>query len=143
MNLAGVDDNLDNTSAPFHLIEVDPDGMAIKALDFAGTLRRVTRHEGMDVGTDIPPEMGLPALQSGGLALVQNARAYALFQHFQGDQTNNTELLANNLVLHADDLLRGYRVDIFDDLSGKWFSLMQRVGKVIFPASAKEIPAGG
>jgi hypothetical protein len=140
LNLAGVDDNLDNAGAPFHLIEVDPDGMAIKALDFAGTLRRVTRHEGMDVGTDIPPEMGLPALQSGGLALVQNARAYALFQHFQADQPNNTQLLANNLVLHADDLLRGYRVDIFDDLSGKWFSLMARVGKVIFPASAKEIP---
>ncbi|HSQ18374.1 MAG TPA: hypothetical protein VLM83_11790, partial [Anaerolineales bacterium] len=140
LNLAGVDDNLDNAGAAFHLIEVDPDGMAIKALDFAGTLRRVTRHEGMDVGIDIPPAMGLPALQSGGLALVQNGRAYALFQHFQADQPNNTLLLANNLVLHADDLLRGYRVDIFDELSGKWQSLMQRVGKVLFPDSAKEIP---
>ena len=140
MNLAGVDDNLDNAGAAFHLIEVDPDGMAIKALDFAGTLRRVTRREGMDVGIDIPPEMGLPALQSGGLALVQNGRAYALFQHFQADQPNNTQLLANNLVLHADDLLRGYRVDIYDEQSGKWYSLMARVGKVLFPDSAKEIP---
>ncbi len=140
LNLAGVDDNLKNTSAPYHLIEVDPDGMAIKALDFAGTLHRVTRNEGADMGTDIPPEMGMPALQSGGLALVQNGRAYALFQHFQDDQVKNAQLLVNNLVLYADDLLRGYRVDIFDELSGKWYSLMQRQGQVVFPHSAKEIP---
>ena len=140
LNLAGVDDNLNNTHPPFHLIEVDPDGMAIKALDFAGTLRRVTEKEGITVGTDIPQEMGLPSLQSGGLALVQKERAYDLFQHFQADQANNSDLQENTLVLHADDLLRGYRVDIYDDQSGKWFSLMQRLGKVIFPKSAKELP---
>jgi hypothetical protein len=140
LNLAGIDDNLNNPYPPFHLIEVDPDGMAIKALDFAGTLRRVTEKEGMTVGTDIPQEMGLPSLQSGGLALVANGRAFDLFQHFQTDKTNNTNLQANNLLLHADDLLRGYRVDIYDDLSGKWFSLMQRVGMVIFPEAAKELP---
>ena len=140
LNLKGVDDNLENTSASFHLIEIDPDGAAIKALDFAGTLRRVTRHEGTDMGTDIPQEMGLPALQSGGLALVQNGRAYSLFQHFQADLTRNTGLLANNLVLYADDLLRGYRVDIYDEQSSTWHSLMQRVGQVVFPASAKALP---
>ena len=139
LKLTGVNDDLNN-NLPFHLIEVDPDGMAIKALDFAGTLRKVTHKEGMDVGTDIPQEMGLPALQSGGLALVQDGRAYALFQHFQGDQVSNSSLLANSIVLHADDLLRGYRVDIFDDQNGKWYSLMQRHGKVIFPNSAKELP---
>ncbi len=139
LNLAGVNDDL-SSSAPLHLVSVDPDGMAIKALDFAGTLWRVTKGEGLDTGIDIPQEMGLPSLQTGGLALVQDRRAYDLFQHFQADTTNNASLLANSLVLHADDLLRGYRADIFDGSGGKWFSLMQRVGKVRFPKSGQELP---
>lgn len=134
--LRGVNDRLDNEKEDFHLLQLDPDGMAIKALDFAGTMRSLTiKMDSNRAAIDTQQEVGLPSIQTGGLALVRSGRAYQLHQHFVEDQNKNSDLLADKLKLFADDLLRGYRVDIFDETTGEWYSLCRREGKYIFHRS--------
>ncbi|NWG75530.1 MAG: hypothetical protein HXY24_13135, partial [Rubrivivax sp.] len=141
LNLEGVSDQLENSKTVFHLLQVDPDGMAIKALDFAGTMRNLTiKIDSQRAAIDTQQEVGLPSLQTGGLALVADGRAYRLYQHFLADQSKNADLLADNLVLYADDLLRGYRVDIYDEATQRWRSLCRREGKYIFHNSGHEVP---
>ena len=79
-----------------------------------------------------PVRAKLFALRSGGVALVEHGRA--------GNVTNNTiasslkndavnSHLGDKIVFYAEDVLRGYRVDIFTEQSGVWNSLCQRVAE--------------
>jgi hypothetical protein len=140
LNLRGINDRLENMEQEFHLLQVDPDGLAMKALDFAGTMQALTiKMDSNEAAIDTQEEVGLPSTQTGGLALVRSGRAFHLHQHFAADQTNNIDLMADNLKLFADDLLRGYRVDIFDDTTGLWNSLCRREGKYIFHNTGLEV----
>jgi hypothetical protein len=83
---------------------------------------------------DTPEGMGLPSIQSGGLALARDRRANRLNRRFQQSASTNQDLLNGlDVAFYAEDLLRGYRVDIRDDASGAWRSLCQRIGSYVFP----------
>jgi len=135
VRLEGVNDRFERSESPYDLLQVDPDGLALKAVNFAGTLRRLThKMDARQVSIDTPEGMGLPSIQSGGLALARSGRASRLHQHFQQSASLNQDLLNGlEVAFFAEDLLRGYRVDIRDDVSGEWRSLCRRVGEYAFP----------
>lgn len=119
--------------ARFHLLQLDVDGAGLKVMNFARSLGRrfnvearvhpVTRHE---------DEIGAPALRTAGLMLVQKQRGTALSHRFDLNKTRNASIegqfagAVNNLALHAEDLVRGYRIDIWDSMTGRWRSLCRR-----------------
>ncbi len=124
---------LDLGAGPFRLLQLDVDGSGLKLMNLARSLGRrfggsgrvdsVSRHE---------HEMGVPALRSGGLTLVQTRRDLTLRARFVGNKARNSSIesqfggASNDVVLHAEDIVRGYRIDIWDSVPAQWRSLCRR-----------------
>ena len=107
---------------------VDVDGLALKALNMAATLQHQEEQEERPV--EEPERDGIPAARTGGIAIVHTGHAQGLHEDFEQARVNNDALEQNpdnpdNLpVLAAEDLVRGYRMDIWSD--GVWRSLHRR-----------------
>jgi len=122
--------NLGN-SQYYDVLEVDVDGAALKAMDFANNLLRLQspRHR----TADTPESAGVPSLRSAGLSIVRTGRAVGLSQAFQSAAKNQENLEGgSDVTLYAEDLVRGHRIDVWDDQTGRWHSLCQRVGTYRF-----------
>ena len=124
--------------APVH---IDPDGTGFKVLRFSDNLRR-RETNGTDESPDAYP---VPALRAHGLSVARLDRAEKVHvQHFAGLAGNDDDLTSPsndpgaNALLEADQLVRGYRVDVFDPTDGRWRSLMRREGTYDFTG-----PGGG
>ena len=119
--------------AAFALEQVDVDGAALKTIDVAATINRVSDHP---APAERPfgqlEDAGLPALRTGGIALVQTARAAALQADF-GRALGQNEAIETGapMILDADDVRRGYRLDVFDAETGVWHSLHRRVARYL------------
>lgn len=115
--------------AAFALEQVDVDGAALKTIDAAATLKRVADNPAPgDRPFGQPDEAGLPALRTGGIALVHTGRAQSLQTDFGRAIGQNAAIETDApLVLDADDVRRGYRLDVFDAAAGAWRSLHRRV----------------
>jgi hypothetical protein len=73
----------------------------------------------------------LPALRSGGLSLFADGRALKLLTTFKDAKTFNDALAGNaapERPFYAEDLVHGYRLDIWDSRTNAWHSLHQRHG---------------
>lgn len=94
-----------------------------------------------NVAYDTPEDAGLTSLRSAGIALTKSGRAFNLNKHFVIAQDKNNILEMNDdnqpVDLYADDLLRGYRVDMLDEKISEpeWRSLCQRIGNYTLPDS--------
>ncbi|HEX8355476.1 MAG TPA: hypothetical protein VF611_21390 [Pyrinomonadaceae bacterium] len=106
-----------------------------------------------------PDDAGLPALRTGGISVVRRdlraelserwGRSHAL-QRMVSAVDNSPQLpdppdagapSAPTDELFAEDLVRGYRIDVFDSKSNAWHSLCQRVGTYDF-LDAPDAPGG-
>jgi hypothetical protein len=132
---------LDLSGEGYETVQVDLDGAALKLVDYAGNLYRLL--SGSEAkGT--PQNAGLPALRTAGIAVISTGRAGKFRQRLDKGGTLNDQLKAavtatsptngENILLHADDLVRGLRIDVKvakagpdDPRSGPWRSLCQRV----------------
>jgi hypothetical protein len=113
----------------FELFQVDVDGAVMQTTGFADTLRRLRNPERR--GPEASPEETAPALRSGGMTLARINRGHELLDHFKDQAQKNVDFeLGVDVKLFAEDLLRGYRVDVWDEDARdgpRWFSLHQRV----------------
>lgn len=118
----------------FDLYQVDVNGAALQAVDFGVTLEALKDPERRSEAT--PSEAGLPALRSAGLALARARRADTLLEDLKDRRGKNLALeTAHPVSLDAEDLVRGYRVDVFDEDAphgGRWFSLHRRATRHTF-----------
>ncbi|HEX8154471.1 MAG TPA: hypothetical protein VF698_15160, partial [Thermoanaerobaculia bacterium] len=129
--------------ARFRLLQLDVAGSAIKLQNMATKLVSERLHN--SAPRNDPEEQGLPALQTAGFSIVRPNLAFELKEAFARSYSLAKALAAIDLSLlkpaalpvqppaadelFADDVLRGYRVDVFDDQSAQWHSLCQRVGE--------------
>ena len=115
----------------YEVVQVDLDGAAEKVLDFVRNLSRVAYNEVAST-IDTPERYGLPSLRSAGFSAARSGRAVRLVNTFQNARNNNVAAVgspnASSVVLHADDVTRGYRIDVWDSMSSAWHSLCQRDG---------------
>jgi hypothetical protein len=120
----------------YDLFQVDVDGAALHAVDFGATIAAMTEPDHRTEGK--VSEAGLPALRSAGLALARQGRAQVLLADLKDRRGRNGKLEAGqdkDTVFGAEDLVRGYRVDVFDqDAPGGagWFSLHRRLVEHMF-----------
>lgn len=80
-------------------------------------------------------EVALPATRSAGLWVAKVDRGVEIAQVFLRAKVLNLavkEKKEDELSLYAEDLVRGYRIDIWDDESKRWHSVCQRVGTYRF-----------
>lgn len=123
-----VDGLLDLDPQTFDLLQADVDGSGLKVVDFAHSLLMLAAappENQLDPVTKKERDMGAPSLRNAGLMLVQTLRGDALEASIKRQSDFNKALPANP-VMFAQDLVRGYRIDIWDDGSKKWHSLCQR-----------------
>lgn len=144
-----------NDKKLFQVIQVDVVGGGIKAQNAATLIT--------DAQANPTPNMSantaLPALRSGGISLIrvdlapelrsQFRRSHALQQRVVAldnapqppDPPDAEAPLPPTDELFAEDLVHGYRVDVFDLKSNAWHSLCQRVGTYDF-LDAPAAPGG-
>lgn len=132
-------------NADYVKAQLDVDGAAFKLSNLAGDLQDALTN------LEAAPTSSLPALRSGGLALLQSKPAEALAAKFKQSKELNDLVDAQQAalasatgamqnprdpqgrdIITAETLVRGYRVDVFDESRGKWLSLHRRVGNYVF-----------
>jgi hypothetical protein len=105
----------------YHVVTVDVDGAMMKLGDLAGDLERRTAHRTVDT----PGTSAVPALRTGGIVVSELGHA-ALLRDKVARALDLDAMLASDPLLYAEDLTRGYRVDVQDVAVGAWRSLMWR-----------------
>jgi hypothetical protein len=124
------------------VVQVDIDGAALKAMNFAGNLQQTVARK----TEDTPKAASVPSLRTGGLSIVQTGRGAALGEKLANAKTLDAATLTNSVRLFAEDILRGWRVDVREidgGAPGEWFSLCRRDGIHEFAGTAETISYEG
>lgn len=139
-------------TARFRVIQNDVPGDAVKLRNAATHFLRFAKLE--DRPGNLPGEGGLPGLRTTGLSLVRGDAAAELAAQFQRSCALNRFLASQDGSpepepagaagpaplpsdeLFAEDLVRGYRIDVLDTKTGVWRSLCERTGTYRFLEAA-------
>jgi hypothetical protein len=131
----------------FRVHQVDVAGSGVKLQNAATSIVGVKKLE--EVPVNRPDEQGLPALQTAGIAVVRpdvRSRLAELFRRMYALNHKLAQLDGSPIQplgsgepspapaddVFAEDLVRGYRIDIRDADATGWLSLCQRVGTYAF-----------
>lgn len=130
---------LDLPGGGFGFAQLDVDGGMHKAIMAAETIHPTDGHNVKgDAGPQpapnpevFDPDATLPALRSGGMTLYADRRAQALLDAIGQSKKFNAAIASGgtNVPLFAEDLVRGYRLDVWDSLTGSWHSLHLRTAQ--------------
>lgn len=121
--------------------QVDIDGAILKLLNTARTLGH--RWQSLVDPIDAERTTGLASLRSAGYALLRADAPGVLNGRFNAIANLETALAAHpdgEFDLYADDLTRGYRLDVWDAERDKWFSLHERSVEFALASEATAIP---
>ena len=112
---------LSGKSPAFEVVQNDVDGGAIKLLDHAANL---ARHRTIQPAS-VDDAQSLPAGRSTGLTVARRGRAKVTKAAFAMAKTLDG---TKSPTVYADDVRRGYRVDVYRAKTNKWYSLVARGG---------------
>jgi len=109
----------------YDVVQIDVDGAALKTADLA------EKAEDQAVGD-------LPALRSNGLSVVRTGNAVVLAEALRVSLEHNQAIVGRReATFYAEDLVQGYRVDVWDEGSRRWHSLCKRIGAYSFLRSGR------
>jgi hypothetical protein len=115
----------------FSVVEFDADGATQKLMETARTLWN--RAHNFFTAPQTPTTSSVPSLRTGGLAVAWSGLASVLAKGGTGSlafqDTLDVAAKASPpkpILLGAEDLTRGYRVDVFDVGANKWYQLCAR-----------------
>ncbi|MFF7245896.1 hypothetical protein ACFZBU_18540 [Embleya sp. NPDC008237] len=108
------------------LLALPEDEYTIEQADIDGvTLKLLAAAVAAD--TDGDAEAAPPTVRTKGLSLVLGDRTRHLHDNFRrAAERQDTLVGETTVVLTAEDLVRGHRLDVFDERRQKWFSLHER-----------------
>lgn len=129
--------NLD--PARFGLAQVDVDGGMHKAIATAEIYNNPDPARSELPADPLPapnpevhdPDATLPSLRSGGLQLYVDSRGATVLDAIARSTAFNTALEQGGAArppFYAEDLIRGYRIDIWESRTNRWHSLHRRSG---------------
>lgn len=114
-------------SARFRMLQVDVHGAAQQLLAHLRESDPEATADGRGLSMELPP------LRDAGLSLACRAHAESLLEAMASGRDKMRAVLAGGEVtFFAEDLMRGYRVDVRDATSGTWRSLHAREGRYRF-----------
>ncbi len=123
-----------NNKNEFDLIQVDIDGATLKSIHTANSFIKLDQNPVNDAATKVlygtSDDASLPSMQSAGISLARYNRAYETQLHLKEMYDKNDRFLLQKQTpeLYANDLVRGYRVDVQIEGEDRWYSLCQRDG---------------
>ncbi|MFE0520865.1 hypothetical protein [Streptomyces sp. NPDC058954] len=129
--LAGTDVGSSGTSR-YEVVPFDIDGAVLRLV---GTTQSDRDHQAGPSGGPgqsppspgaAPPPGALPALRSAGFALVERDREQEHGRQLDRARQRSTPGGLTGTALTADSLLGGYRMDVQDLTTGRWYSLSRR-----------------
>lgn len=104
----------------FDLVQIDVDAAALKTAELADKAENETAGN-------------LPALRSSGLSVVRTGNAVVLAEALRASVEHHQAIVGRREpTFYAEDLVQGYRVDVWDEASKRWHSLCKRVGAYHF-----------
>ena len=116
----------------FRIIQIDVDNAGLRTIDLLAKSKAAETAPAPDP-LSRSAEFALPPLRSAGLSITRRGHAKSLMGALAKGLENVAGLADGNLlILCAEDLFRGYRVDIRDAQSGQWRSLHKRDGTYDF-----------
>ncbi|WP_157248159.1 hypothetical protein [Nonomuraea typhae] len=102
------------------LIALPEEQFSVEQADIDGTVQKALTMDPAD-------SSGFPALRTSGFSVVRDKRAAYLVDDFALAASREADLAAFRAIdLHADDLVRGHRLDVWDERAGRWYSLHER-----------------
>lgn len=111
----------------YDIVQVDVDGAALKTAALADN-------------ADVTSTGDLPALRSGGMSVVRTGNAEYLARFFKASAEKNAAASkSREQTFYAEDLVQGYRIDVWDEKSAKWYSLCRRVGTYNFLRNGRTV----
>jgi hypothetical protein len=153
LRLGGAHDkwNLGKDS-PFDVYQVDPDGAALKTVNFLLSAQNlVAKSLSLGAAGEVTYSTGdkqpVAALRSGGLGVSRHGRAEVIAKSAASAALKDQAIQAGsassqNIVLFTEDVLRGYRVDVQPMPGGtaqNWQSLCRRHGTYRFIGTADTV----
>lgn len=115
---------LDNPGL-FGITQYDVDSTALKTMNY---LRGLRLWLGKTIGKTLERrEAEPPSVRGTGLSLVRHNRGLRFAGNILRNTKNHNATVQNEgVTLFAEDVMRGFRIDVWDDVSNTWRSLMQR-----------------
>lgn len=120
---------LDLSDDLFSVIQTDIDGGGTKLTNSTQSMARALPRQYTDDSAEVPAEeAGLPSLRSAGLMLVERRRDVTVSESIDRNSAMEADLVNNGSAptLYAEDLIKGLRIDVWDDQSTQWHSLCAR-----------------
>ena len=116
----------------FDVVDLDPDGSAIKAERFLTTIPRLALAQ----AEKTPADAASPALRASGLTVTrrqQAGRALSQLDRQEGYQAaiDGGAAPQDQPLLHTQDVTRGMRVEVWDSVSRVWHSLHSRRSSLV------------
>lgn len=137
--LRGASDNWKRSEGAYDVYQVDPDGAALKTANFLLSAQNlVTRSVAGKADGEVTyttgDRQGVAALRSGSIGVSCHGRAGRVAMGAASAALKNAEIdkaatSAGRVLLYAEDVLRGYRVDVYTVSTQKWNSLCWREGE--------------
>jgi hypothetical protein len=121
----------------YDVLDVDVDGAMTKTLNFVQAVFNAT---GPMRSADTPTRYGMPSLRSAGLSLSKIGHGDSLYQNWLNNNSFQTALSSNppqQITLFAEDIAQGYRIDVWEKSTNRWFQLCAR------SAAPKPVGVGG
>ena len=131
-----------NDTDKFTVVAEDIDGAGLKALDFVANLNRLKQGPG-GLSSGSPERYALPSIRSAGLSVARANRAPQFHERMGRADTIGKNIDSSDpepIEVDAEDITRGYRIDVRDVSEARWFSLSARTGKYVFLNGGVEIP---
>jgi hypothetical protein len=140
--LDGASDDFESggSTSRYGIVQVDPDGAALKTLATAVNLNsQLADKEQERVAFDLSDRTGLAPMRSAGMAVFAKDRAVSIHGELADAAIRDGSPDLNALIHSAEHLVRGFRVDVFDPTlgaGGEWRSLCRRVGRYVVEKAA-------
>ncbi len=107
----------------FRVVDLDPDASALKLEQYVRTVPRLLATENNGDPTSTAP----PTLRATGFAVARVDRAESLHDRLQGAPTRDAAVVSGTAPpLGLEDLARGLRLEVWDDVTSEWHSLHRR-----------------
>ena len=124
-------------SSVFDVVDVDPDGSAIKAERFLTTIPRLAIVQ----ANKTPGDAASPAMRASGLTVTRRQQAGRALTQLDRQAGYQSALEvpnppANLPLLHTQDVTRGVRVEVWDSVSRVWHSLHSRRSTLLVDGKA-------
>ena len=107
----------------YRVLDLDPDASALKLEQYVRNVPRMVAVEANGDSVNSAPA----SLRATGFAVARVDRAQQLHDRLDDASTRDAAVLAGTAPpLRAEDVTRGVRLEVWDDVSGDWHSLHQR-----------------